>query len=380
MHPKSVIHTIPQRSKINKRIHQDLVIAFTESLSALLAAGLPLQDALSVCSDISGKKQIASLCTQLKKVIMEGRRFHTALALFSPSFSSLYINLVKIGESTGSISKVFDRLTRYLKRNRDVKQKIMEALAYPITVCVTALAIAIFILIFVFPRIKTVTDIFRSDVPYPDKTASGLLLATADSSSAPQYLLIAGGLIILSLAAFLALQFLFPFFSHTPSFSSFKNSKIMISRAILHIPFVGSAVKTFCTSDFAFSMEILCSAGIPFMHAMEQSSQVISNAAFKEALINAAHSISQGISITASFKMQKIFPEYITSWIGIGESTGSVEQVFSQIHSYFEHESSLVISNTLAASQPIFILIAGLIVIALIWQLVLPIFTLIGGL
>ncbi|MDR1748229.1 MAG: type II secretion system F family protein [Spirochaetaceae bacterium] len=345
------------------RLTPALVLEFTESLSALLNAGLSVQDSLAVCAEISAKKHLTCLCDELSQIILSGGRFHAALASFAPSFSPLYINLVKIGETSGAIGRVFDKLTVYLKRKREVKQNIVRALAYPVTICFIAVAIGIFILLFIFPRIQTVIEIFNTDSNLsPGDSHSGAF-------SRSLLFLFSGMLFFpLSLLSLLFLHSVSPFFT------------LSIDRLLLRLPILGQALKTFCTSDFAFSMEILCSAGTPFMPALEQSIQVLSNSAFKNALQNSAASIADGISISRAFKMQKIFPDYVTSWIGIGERTGSVEQVFSQIHTYFEHESSRIISNTLAAAQPVFILIAGVIVIFLIWHLVLPVFSILGGL
>ncbi|ULQ59029.1 type II secretion system F family protein [Brucepastera parasyntrophica] len=351
-----------QKYKIRNHITNELVLQFTESLSALLSSGLSIQDSLSVCAATSGKKRLAWLCEELQRIILEGGRFYNALSLFAPSFSPLYIALVRIGEMTGSVQKVFSRLTAYLKRKREVKQKILQSLTYPVMVCITAVAIIFFILIFVLPRIRIIFEVFNTEAGIEQLGGS-----FDRFTNSLWYIFGAIGIIVL-LVIFAALLR-----SYSPSFA------LSIDGLLLRVPVAGAALKTFYTSDFAFSMEMLCSAGIPFMQALEKSKEVVPNTAFRKALENSINDIAEGKPITQAFKTQKVFPDYITTWIGIGEQTGSVENAFSQIHSYFEHESNQIVSNVVATAQPVFILIAGIIVILLIWRLVLPIFSLIGG-
>ncbi len=348
---------------IKNHLNDDLILQFTESMSALFSAGMPLQDALAICTEISAKKQIASLCTELLQCIRDGKRFHDALSLFSPSFSSLYIALVKLGETTNSLDKIFHKLAQYLKRNREIKQKIMQALAYPVTVCATAILITFFIVIFVFPRIQTIIEVFNTGTNASDIRQNINLL-----NNSLWYIVGAAVMIALSVLVIIRLRSL----SHSVS--------LTVDHLILRIPVIGTVIKILCTSDFAFSMEILCSAGIPFIQALKQSEEVIANTAFREALKKSTDAIASGMSIAASFTRQNMFPGYVISWIGIGERTGSVEKVFSQIHAYFEHESTVLIANITSAAQPVFILIAGTLIILLVWRFVVPIFSLIGGL
>lgn len=349
--------------KIKNHLNDELILQFTESMAALFSAGMPLQDALSICKEISSKKHIISLCTELLQYITDGKRFHDALSLFSPSFSSLYIALVKLGETTNSLDTIFNKLAQYLRRNREIKQKIMQALSYPIMVCITAVLVILFIIIFVFPRIEVILEIFNTGEKAVEMRQSFQSLTNS-------IWYIFGTIVMIVLAVLVILRLR----SHSYSVS------LTVDNIVLRLPIIGTITKILCTSDFAFSMELLCSSGIPFIHALTQSQEVITNTAFRKALENSANDIASGMSITKAFTQQKMFPDYVISWIGIGERTGSVEKVFFQMHTYFENESTVLISSITSAAQPVFILIVGIIIIMLVWRFVVPIFSLIGGL
>jgi type II secretory pathway component PulF len=332
-------------------------------MAALLSAGLSVQDSLAVCADISGKKQLKQLCRELHDSLIAGERFYIALSHFMPAFSPLYISLVKIGESTGSAEKVFRKLGSYLTRKRDMQRKIVQALAYLAIVCVTAFFVAFFIMIFVMPKIRVILEVFNTDTTLTT-------FNTGIDSAAAFLRNIIVAVIVLALATGAGIKLR----SSVPAFL------LTLDKIFLKLPGIGNMIKTFCTRDFAFSMEMLCMSGISFVSAMEQSKETVSNAAFKGALTRVITDISEGMPLAYAFKKQKVFPDYVTSWISIGERTGSVESVFTQIHTYFEHESSEIAATLVTSAEPVFILLAGSVIIFLVWRLVLPVFSLIGGL
>jgi type II secretory pathway component PulF len=347
----------------NNHLNDELILQFTESMSALCSAGMSLQDALSICADISTKKNIASLCRELLQCITDGKRFHDALLQCSPSFSSLYVALITLGENTNSLDKIFFQLAKYLRRNREIKQKMMQALAYPITVCVTAMVITFFIIVFVFPQMQMIFDVFNAG-----ENSADIQQNFQSLKNSMRYIF--GTIIVLMISVLILLQM------RARSYSI----SLAADHVVLRIPIIGNIIKIVSASDFSFSMELLCSSGIPFLQALKQSQSIIANAAFQNAIENIAIDIANGMPIGKSFKRQKIFPSYVSSWIGIGEKTGAVEKVFTQLHVYFENESTVLITNITSAAQPIFILVAGTMIMLLVWHFVVPIFSLVGGL
>jgi type II secretory pathway component PulF len=348
---------------IKNRITSAMVLSFTESMAALLSSGLSIQDALSICGDVSVKRQIRRLCAELRQAIVNGERFHQALSLFSPSFSPLYISLVRIGETTGSVERVFNKLTQYLRRQKEVKRKIIQAMAYPVTVCLTTVAVSFFIVIFVLPKMKIILEMFSTDISLSG-VESGFNSITATITVMIASVMFLAALIV----SFVKLR------RRVPSLAR------RVDGVLLHIPLLGPLLKIFSAGDFAFSMDLLCSSGVTFMNALRQSAEVIVNRAFRHAVEAIAREIADGGSITRAFGRYNVFPDYVVSWVSIGERTGSVERIFSQIHAYFNSETENIISSVVIAAEPLFILLAGSMVVFMVWKFVLPVFSLIGGL
>lgn len=343
-----------------ERLSSENILSFTESLGALLSSGLSVQDSLRMCAQIVADKKCTALCRRLEQAILNGDSFYQALAV-EESFSLLYISLVKIGEKTGSAAPVFRRLSDYLREKRHTKRKIIQALIYPVTVCFTALIVSIFIVFFIFPRIQDIFVVFIAESEQ-----------AAQSVQKMRYGII-GITVFFTLCIFLWLLFLLLYKIN-------KKAALYIDRLLLVLPVFGTVIKAFCTSDFAFAMDLLSGAGIPLVQALRQAASVVSNREYKKAVESCADDIFCGEKLSVSFSKQRAFPAYIVQWIGIGEKTGETHNVFKHIHRYYTKENEQLISTALTAAEPAFILAAGLIVLFLVIQFVLPVFSLLGRL
>ncbi len=345
---------------IKTRINEENVLMFTENMASLLSSGLAVQESLSVCADITKKTATEKLCVELSRIVAGGEAFYSALSLFSPSFSALYVSMVKIGEATGSVEKVFQRLAVYLERKKQMRRKIMQTLLYPVMVCVTACAVCVFIVLYVFPRIQDVFEVFAAGDAQINGQVQGIYESLYSALIACVCIAAASVCVVLCCK-----------YNETAA-------KIF-DRLLLHLPLAGNIVKAFNTNDFAFAMELLSSSGIPTVQALERASEVVRNSAFREGVRTVIGEVSCGKSLSHSCERSGVFPAYVVSWLNIGERTGKVEQVFAQIHRYYEQENTHLMGSMLAAAEPAFILAAGILLLILVSRFVLPVFSLLAG-
>lgn len=344
----------------SNHISKQTVLTFTETIAALLHSGLSIQDSLEICAEISVSKQCLQLCRQLQSILLTGQPFYKALSVYKDSFSPLYISLVQLGEKTGSVSSVFERLNAYLHRKKEAKGKIIQALIYPITVTITAFAVSIFVILFVFPRIQDIFTAFTAGDAQAAESIHGMYNT------------------MIALGIFFIVFIIFVIF-FIILYKKNETIAYVFDRTFLYIPLIGKIIKSVCTNDFAFAMELLVGAGIPLVQSLRQASYLIFNREYKKAVERVADSVFCGESLTVAFRAEKVFPSYIVQWIGVGEKTGQPASVFKQIHMYFEKENNHLISMTLSTAEPLFILVAGFILLFLVVQFVLPIFSLLGG-
>lgn len=340
-----------------KKVKDAILIDFSENMSALLNAGLPLQESLEICQQIASKKGAVQICTTILNSLVKGDSLYGALKKSTFFFPPLYMELIRIGESSGAICTVFQKLSEYYKSKQVLRQKIAQSLTYPCMVFGTSLIVLAFIIVFVFPRLEIIFEVLAvSNQMLADKVNS--VYRTTKIALVGIALLV-----IISILVYILYQ---------------KNEQVRyrVDYLLLCIPFISTYSKMTDTNDFSFAMELLTSSGVSLLSSLEQASRVVTNRVYRKALIDVQCMVSEGESIFRAFQKSSVFPQYVVTWIGIGEMTGTVAGVFRQIHGYFNKETTRVLDNIMKNLEPIFIIITGIVMLILVSQFVLPVFSL----
>lgn len=337
------------------------VLLFTEIMSSLLHSGLSLQDSLKVAEGILTNKNDKLFCKEILKRISEGNILSDELGKFKKTFNPLYISFVKIGEETGSLAEVFGKLTDYLKTKKESKDKMTQNLMYPLLVLLTAVIVVLVIIFFVLPKLEGIFEVFG-------EVSDQLKLKINKLETG------------MKITGIIFLFFILTISVLSICYKSIRTVKKTIDRLLLRIPFVSKLIIFSNTNDFSFSMKLLSSAYEPFDKSILLSSQVVSNSAYKQAILNVYNKTIKGNQISESFENEKIFPDYLVSWIKIAEKNGNLSDSFSHIYEYFKKENDSFNSKVSATMEPAFILVTGIIVITIIVQFVIPIFNLVGTL
>lgn len=337
------------------------VLLFTQTMTSLLKTSLSLQSSLSVCSEILSEKNDRDFCSSILKKINEGNLLSKALKEHENQFSPLYISLVKIGEKTGTLKDVFEKLSDYLKTKKETRQKIIQALSYPALVLLTAAIVALVIIFFVMPHLSRIFEAFTESSEEIEFRISALRTN----------LIISSVILTVTLA-----MILFCIILHRAS----EKAAFFIDSVFIRLPFIGKFITALQIHDFSFSMKLLSAAYFPLVQSLAFSSQVLSNRRLRKAVLSVCADISQGISIGESFEKENLFPSYLVIWIKIAEKNGDTAGVFGQVYEYYASENANIIAGITAFAEPVFILLTGIAIIALIGQFVLPIFKMLGAL
>jgi type II secretory pathway component PulF len=335
--------------------NRDTLLEFTEILCALLKAGLTLQDSLELCGSVS--PGTAALSGELHRELLRGVPFHEALRRY-PSFPPLYQSLVRLGERTGSAAAALSRMGRYLRAEKMIRGRLMNALWYPLFILVSALAGCLGIMFYVMPRMTELFSAFN-----PSGGAAGEIGGVYTS------LKISLGLLCAAAAA-------------VPGFMLLRRNNrafaLAADRILLSLPLAGSLAGSIQTLHLSFAVEMLTGAGISLGSALKESAAAAGNLAFRAAILEVYEELLRGGKLSRAFGANPVFPKYIETWIGVGERTGSVESVFTQIREYFQQRVDHSSERLTALIEPVLTLAAGLIVLVLIIQFVLPLFSLYG--
>ena len=345
-----------------KNYNRDIILEFTEIVTSLLKAGLTVQDSVSLCATVARDSKTVALSKNLLTSLQRGLPFHKALEMHSPSFSSLYQSLVKLGEQTGSVASVFERMSSYLRNEKKIRGKIGNVLWYPIMVLTAAIAGSIAIIAFVMPRMTEIFIAFQAGTDTQTVTELENMYRSV-------YLFMAT-LIFLVLVIIVSL--------FLKKYSS--RFALILDGILLKVPVLGVYIKAIQTFDFSFAMEMLTSAGVNVHTALRETICVIKNRAYASSIKEVHSMLLKGEHLSVAFSLFNEFPPYISTWLAVGERTGDVGSVFSQVKGFFKEEVERKTEKLMNLLEPCLILVVGIIVLAMIMQFLLPLFSLYGRL
>jgi type II secretory pathway component PulF len=348
-----------ENQRVKKRFSKHTILEFTEIMATLLNAGLTIQDSLEMCTSIATNTKTSLLSKGLLYGTVQGIPFHRTLKIYGSSFSPLYQSLVRIGEKTGSAASVFSRMSAYLRSERKIRRKLGNALWYPCLIVLVAIIGCAGVIFYIMPQMTYIVSIFNID----DPLMSGEIERIYRSlwiSAVISFMFVTGTLAILI------------FRKISESFA------LRLDGFLLSIPVLGNFIRSIHTLDFSFAMEMLTGSGITVSNSLKESSTVMRNRAYRAAILSVYDLLLKGEQLSRAFMKRKEFPSYISTWIAVGERTGSVELIFSQIRDYFQGDVEHTSENMMGMIEPALTLLVGIVVLILAMQFVLPIFSLYG--
>jgi type II secretory pathway component PulF len=286
-----------------------------------------------------------------------GDSFYNALEKYPDSFPPLYRGLARIGEKIGSLENIFERLSAYLRDTKKLKDKLGNALTYPLLVLGFALLLLAGMVIFIFPRLTKIFTMLQQDVSSKIK----------NSMAAVNMVFAIGGVIIgLVIIASIALLFI-------------RKSKGTLrdwyDDFLLKIPVIGTISYTRENLNFFFAMETLTGSGFSVEDALPEAAKVVNNKSLQKGISVLLEKILKGEHLSDAFLADKRFEERIGRWVSIGERSGKVDKVFGQLKSYYQEELDKWSTRFMGIVEPVLIIGVGVIIISLILTFFIPIFT-----
>lgn len=337
------------------------ILLFTQTMHSLMKSSLPLQSALTVCSEIFTGSNEKKFTASLLKKVNEGMKLSESLESYREIFPAIYISLVSVGEESGNLCEVFGRLSEYLKDKKNLRQKLFQALAYPVIVMICAFAVIAVLVVFIMPRLE---GIFQAFAGSSDEIKFQMM------NIKKNLFVLFGAVITLGVVVLISMIL---------RRVSDKCVYVMDS-AVLKIPFISNVITTMQMHDFSFAMKLLSSAAFPLVPALKYSATVMKNRRIKSAVENACKKIMDGSKTGEAFESEGVFPKYLTVWIKIAQTNGNTFEAFNQICDYYSSENENLLSEITSFAEPFFILLTGLIIILVISQFVVPVFNLLGAL
>ncbi|MFH2137157.1 MAG: type II secretion system F family protein [Candidatus Omnitrophota bacterium] len=347
-------------SKSRRIKPQDLVI-FTRQLAVLIDAGLPLVQALYTLQRQARFQEMSELIAELIDAIESGRTLSDALSIYPESFSKVYINIVKAGETGGALDVVLKRLADYLERNLRLQQRIHSALIYPALVLVIAVIILTIIITFVIPSFMALFE--DTGIPLPLLTQAILNITTFLRM---RWYLFAGFLVIVVFGYNILLQNL--------------KFKYLKDKVKLNLPVFGALTSKIIAARFSRTLATLMSGGVHILRALELTKEVSGNLVMEKEIDTVYDSVREGGFIAKVLENSGVFPQLMVDMISVGEESGSLDKMLSKVADTFEEEVEITASSLTSLLEPALIVIMGGIVGLIVLAMFLPLISLIKSL
>jgi general secretion pathway protein F len=327
----------------------------TRQLASLAQSGLPLEEALLAVSQQNDQPRTKSILLGVRSKVMEGHTMADGLSEFPQAFPELYRATIAAGEQSGHLDVVLERLADYTEARQELRQRITNAMIYPITLVVMAIAIISFMLATVVPKIVGVFENTAAELPGLTRG----MIATSDFLR-DNWLWLIIGMSAFVYGVWRLLQKDGP--------------RRRYHRFMLGMPVFGRLTRGVNTARFTRTFSILTGSGVPVLEAMKISAEVIENLPMRDAVNEAAIRVREGASISKSLEMSKLFPPMMIHLVASGEAGGRLEEMLTRAATGQEREVNGLIAALLGILEPLLIIFMGGVVLTIVLAILLPIF------
>ncbi len=335
---------------------QDVLI-FSRQMYALQRAGVPILRALASLQASTAKASLIKLLIDLRASLEQGHELATAMKRHSNVFNGFYVAMIRVGEMSGRLTEVFERLARHIEFELDVRARIAQALRYP-TMVMVAIVIAMAVInLFVIPTFAQVFAQFKAELPPMTK----LLMAVSRFSVDTWPLILAAGVGgWWALRAWLA----------TPP------GRLLWDGMKLKLPIAGPIVLKGTLARFARSFAIASRSGVPISRAMTVVAETVDNAYIAQRIEQMREGIERGESLSRCATAAGVFTPVVLQMIAIGEETGDIDGLLIEVADMYERETDYAIKGLAARIEPLLLAVIGALVLVLALGIFLPLWNL----
>jgi len=332
-------------------------VLFTRQLATMIGAGIPMLESLEILREQAESKQFGLLLDRVIGEVRGGQDLSTAISRHPKVFNDVYVSMIKAGEASGQIDDILDRLADYMEASQRLKRDIKSAMTYPVVSLVMIMGITAFLMMGIVPKFK---DVFSSlEVDLPGLTRAILAISDFTQENWP---LIMGGMVLAGLLVHV--------YKRTDRGS--RNWDWLM----LRLPVFGGLFRKVGLSRFSKTFSTMLKSGVPILGALDIVADTAGNRIIKDAVIKARESVRQGDSLARPLADSPVFPPMVTRMIGIGEKTGSLEQLLEKISEFYDEQVRATVKALTSLIEPIMIAVMGVMVGTICLSVFLPIFEL----
>lgn len=359
--PQDLISEVEQVSEIEraeatrgrfklKTIGVDAVSLFCRQLSTLVDVGIPLLKCLQILHQRTSHPKLQAIIKDLSAEIEQGSAFSSALGKFPQVFSPFFINMTKVAEKGGNLDESLKVVADVMEKEELMKQKVRDALLYPLVTLVVGLFVVGVLLVVVIPMFRNLYSQQNFELPWPTR----VLLSIGEPKVFWIWLLLIGGIVFFIL-----------------TYGKNAESKVFYDRYKLKLPVFGPLFTKLYVSRFSRNFGTLIRGGVPMLQSLDVVKETSENMVLEQAVEQVIQQVERGSRLEQPLREADIFPDVVVDMIAIGEEAGKLDLMLFKVADLYDGEIDRSI-NTLASSlQPILIVVLGFltafVAVAMFW-------------
>ncbi|HEB73448.1 MAG TPA: type II secretion system F family protein [Nitrospirae bacterium] len=333
------------------------VVIFTRQFATMIGAGLPLVQCLSILGGSVENRIFGATISDIKSKVESGETFADALRKHPKVFDPLYTNMIEAGEVGGILDTIMIRLAEYSEKAMALKGKIKAAMVYPSAIVTVAVAVVIFLLVFVIPMFGTMFSDFGQALPWPTQVVLG-----ASNFVIERWYLV----FVLPVVLFVAYV----------QFRQTDKGRLITDKIYIRLPVLGPLIQKIAVAKFTRTMGTLISSGVPIIEGLEITAKTAGQKVIELAVLEVIDDIKQGKGLSDPLKDQGVFPSMVVQMIEVGEQTGALDAMMNKIADFYDEEVDTAVEGLTSLLEPALMVFLGIVVGFVVVAMYMPIFKL----
>jgi len=355
--PEQKKKKVKRKYKAGQIKTKDLVI-FTKKLATMVRAGLPILKTLSMLESQQENPNFRYVVNDIMTSVESGSTLSGAFGEHDEVFDTVYVNLIKAGESSGKLTTFLEKLVIQLEKSASIKKRLKGALSYPIILLCVAGAVIILMMVKVVPVFQEMFGAMGHGLPAPTQLIVDMSEFIRDPAKG-------GALAGIVVALYIGLKWLY---------KKHEGFKRQFDKYILKAPVIGPCIEKATLAKIAMVQGNLAAAGVAVVEALNIVAETVTNTTYTDAFEKVKEGVASGNSLSSLYSTCDVFPPTFYQLLAVGEETGNMDEMFAATAMFYEEEFDMAVDKLTEALEPIMIVSMGMTVGFIIVAMYMPIF------
>ncbi len=348
--------------KVSRKVKAKELSVLCRQFQTMLNAGVSVIGCLDMLKRQSENPSIKNALHKVFEDVQKGKTVSESMRLIPKVFPVLMISMIEVGEVSGTLEVVLERLSVQFEKDNRVKSKVSTAMTYPAVIGCISMVVVFFMIAFIVPKFVGMVNSVGGQLPLPTK----ILLVASDLFTNPVFLLALGAFILLIRFGY-------------KKYKSTENGKFVIDSIIYKMPMVGKNVQKILASRFTRTLSTLLSSGVSLIQSLDVVEKVVNNQIVSRGIIKVKEEIKRGSNLAAPLESLGIFPLMVTHMISVGEEAGSLDSIMEKVADFYDEEVDSSVSKLVAMMEPLLMMVLAIVVGFIVVAMIMPIFGMYQG-